>query len=158
MKFLDIKTEASKEAVLNMLCDNERTNTGVIFEPRLGKPLMHVKSNGNKLGIRCEFLDRGKKDNGFIIGTRFWGWITEKNGYTRVNGFITTELIFHLVLLSLFTVFIVQCIHTKSFSPVPLILLIFDLYMFKDEFKKQGIIKRYILRAVRKVESDINYQ
>jgi hypothetical protein len=37
----------------------------------------------------------------------------------------------------------------KGFSPVPIILLLFDLLLFKEEFKKQTYIYSYLNRAAR---------
>ena len=49
----------------------------------------------------------------------------------------------------MFVFFIIQCFSVGGFSPIPVILLGFDIVMFKDEFRKQGIIKRYIFRALK---------
>ena len=93
-----------------------------------------------------------KRDNGFIFGTAFYGKIKEKNGITKISGLITTELIFHFIFTVMLGVFIAQCIVMKGFSVIPVCLVIVDLFMFKEEFRKQGIIKRFILRAVNRAE------
>ena len=39
---------------------------------------------------------------------------------------------------------------------VPIILFFFSIFMFKDEFRKQGIIKRYIFRSLKLTYLDKN--
>ena len=56
-----------------------------------------------------------------------------------------------VIILVLIALFIVQCFRLRGISVVPPILVIFDLFMFKNEFKKQGIIKRYLNRAARRI-------
>ena len=155
MQFLNIEYSASRAEVLKMLCDNERVNKNVTFDERHGKPLMRIKDNNNgKIRITCEMLGKPTKDNGFLVGTYFSGRLTEKNGVTRLKGTILTAPIYHLVLLAMIVVFIFQCIRMNGFSVIPIILVIFDIFMFKDEFRKQGYIKRYLYRAARRIHSE----
>jgi hypothetical protein len=36
-----------------------------------------------------------------------------------------------------------------TFNPIAIIIAIFSYLMFRQEFKKQGIIARYLYRAIR---------
>ena len=94
-------------------------------------------------------MGRGTKDNAFLEGTYFIGRASEKNGRSSVRGIILTAPIYHLLFTALFVFFIIQCFSVGGFSPIPIILLVFDVFMFKDEFKKQGLIKTYIFRAFK---------
>ena len=152
MKFVNLSTDASREEVLEMISDSNRVNQNVNFDPKLGKPLMKTKEKNGKIRITCELLERGKKDNGFIVGTFFTGKITEKNGKTVLKGVALTAPVYHLIMLALLVVFIVQCIRLNGFSVVPIFILLFEIMLFKDEFKKQGLICRYLARAFRKLE------
>ena len=91
------------------------------------------------------------KDNGFFVGTYFSGRLSEKDGRTKLKGIITTAPIYHLFLIALVVVFIIQCFRLRGFSVIPPIIIIFDIFMFKNEFKKQGYIKRYLYRAARRM-------
>ena len=151
MKFISLDFPISKEETLALISDNARVNRNVNFDERRGKPLMKVKDKGEgKIKITCEMLERPTKDNGFLVGTYFTGKLTEKNGGTRLRGIIMTAPIYHLVLIALVVLFIVQCIYLKGFSVIPVIIVIFSLFMFKDEFRKQGYIARYLQRASRR--------
>ena len=154
MKLIKLESSATKEELLAMLSDNERVNKGVAFDDRRGTPFMHVKESEGKIRIKCEYIGGASKDNAFIDGTRFSGKITEKNGRTEIKGVITTALIFHLILAAFFIAFIGMCIVRQGFSVVPLCLIVFDIFMYKDEFKKQGLIERYLMIAVKKLEND----
>ena len=154
MKFVKIRTSATKEQLLEMLSDNDRTNKGVTFDEKYGKPYFHVKENDGALRVKCEYMGGATKDNAFVDGTAFRGRIREKNGVTTVTGAITTALIFHLFMLALLGVFVYQCIAVGGFNVVPLCLIAFDVFMFYKEFKKQGLIFRYLQRAVRKCEAE----
>lgn len=156
MQFINVEYPASCAEVLEILSDNERVNKNVTFDERRGKPLMRIKDKGRgKIKITCEMLERATKDNGFFVGTYFSGKLTEKNGVTRLKGIILTAPIYHLVLFAMIAVFIFQCIRMNGFSVIPIMLVAFDIFMFKDEFRKQGYIRRYIYRAARRITSDI---
>ena len=149
MKFIRYETTASKEELLSVLSDNERVNKSTQSETKKGTPHMHVKENGGKIKIKCEYMGGATKDNAFVDGTVFRGKITEKSGVTEIKGLISTAVIFHAVLIAFFVAFIAVCIARQGFSIVPICLVIFDIFMYKDEFKKQGIIERYVYRAVK---------
>lgn len=154
MKFINIDFKASKSDVLSMIMNNERVNCNVRFDSNKGKPLMKFKEKNGRIKITCEMIGGPSKDNGFIVGTYFTGKVTEKNGVTSIKGVITTAPIYHLIMLAFFTVFIVQCFRMKGFSVVPILLVIFSIFIFKDEYKKQGYIRRYLYRAARRISEN----
>ena len=154
MKFVKIKTSASAEELLSLIKNDEEVNRGVTFDEKVGRPKMKVKERGKRIRITCELTNRPTKDNGFIVGTYFSGKITEKAGAATLSGVILTAPIYHTLLLLLFGYFIYVCIREGGFSPIPPILLVFDFFMFHLEFKKQGIIERYLRRAVKKAENE----
>ena len=151
MQFIEIDYPASRDEVIKMLSDNELVNKNVRFDESRGKPVVRIleKPNG-KIKISCERVGGPTRDNGFIQGTTLKGRLIEKNGATRLKGVIITEPIYHLIFIALIAVFIIQCFKLRGFSVAPPILVIFDVFMFKNEFKKQGIIKRYLYRAARR--------
>ena len=149
MKFLNIETSRSKEELLALIKDNERVNPNAKADERRGKPVMKISEKNNRIKIKCEMIGGASKDNGFLVGTYFSGRITEKNGKVRLRGAILTAPIYHLLLILLLGFFIFQCIRMKGFSPMPVILVLFDLLLFKEEFKKQNIIFRDLKRAER---------
>lgn len=155
MKFVNIEFDTSADNTVALLSDNEAVNKNVKFDEKRGRPFMKVKrKNGGKLKITCEMMGRPTKDNGFLVGTYFSGRLTEKNGKTRLKGIILTAPIYHLILAALVAVFVVQCFRMSAFSPIPPIIVVFDIFMFKDEFRKQGYIYRYLYRARRKTEEN----
>lgn len=152
MKFIDVEFAATAEQALAILCDNDLVNKDVNFDTSRGKPLMHIKSKENgKIKITCELIGRPTKDNGFLVGTYFSGRLTERDGRTRLRGVITTAPFYHLFLLALSVVFVIQCIRLGGFSFIPPIIVAFSLFMFKDEWPKQGYIERYIRRAAKRI-------
>ncbi|MBO7304093.1 MAG: hypothetical protein J6V09_02595 [Clostridia bacterium] len=153
MKFINLEFDGTREAALAILRDNERVNRGVRFDARHGKPVMRIKEKENgKIRITCELTERPTKDNAFLVGTYFSGRLTESGGVTRLRGVITTAPIYHIFLLCLTVVFIIRCIQVGGFSPIPLIILAFNAFMFKDEWKKQGYIERYFARAAKRIK------
>jgi len=157
MKFVNLSFNAPRDEVLAMLRDNERVNSKVRFDESRGKPLIKIKEKkGDRINITCEYIGGPSKDNGFLVGTYFSGKLTERDGVTRLSGRILTAPIYHLFMVALVVVFIIQCFKVKGFSVVPPILVIFDLFMFKSEFQKQGYIKRYFMRAARKIDEEKN--
>ncbi|MBQ2738180.1 MAG: hypothetical protein IJF38_05780 [Clostridia bacterium] len=155
MKLVNLKCSLRSEALLSVLSDNERVNRGVIFDEKLGRPLMHIKEKGGAVKIKCELTRRATKDDGFLEGTYFKGRIRDTADGCCVSGVILTAPIFHSIIALLFIVFVVQCFVVGGFTPIPLIMLAFDIVMFYTEFKKQGLIFRYILRAIRRAEADL---
>ena len=69
---------------------------------------------------------------------------------TRLKGIIVTDPIYHILLVALLALFVYQCIALGGFSPVPLILFAFGIFMMRNEYAKQGTIERYLSRAFRK--------
>ena len=157
MKFINIKTQKSVAELYAMIRDNTRVNDGVKFaDKKGGKPFMHVKEKEGKLRIKCEMMGRPTKDNGFLMGTQFYGRITEKNGESILRGVILTSPIYHAVVFVLAVALIAQMIYNGSLSSMPILIFAtaFEFLFFTDEFRKQGYIQRYLERAVRRLESN----
>lgn len=154
MKVVKLESYASRDELLGIIKNSELVNDRVKFDENKGKPLVHVKEKNDWLRIKCEMVGGPTKDNGFLEGTYFVGKLTESDGKTRLRGIILTAPIYHTFLALLLVFYVYRCISLTAFNPVPLILLIFSLMMFKKEFEKQGTIERYLKRAVRKAESD----
>lgn len=153
MKFVNIEFDSSKENVLSFISDNDRVNNNVRFGDDGVVPMMKVKSAEKSIKITCELIGKNRKDNGFLVGTYFKGRIVEKSEKTYLKGVILTAPVYHAILMLLIAVFIVQCFKLGGLSVVPLFIVLFDVFLFKDEFKKQGIIKRYLLRAKRRIDN-----
>ena len=149
MLFVNYKIGAPRDTVYENLSDTERVAAEEKYETEKGAPKFHLKEYGKLLRIKCEMTGRATKDNGFIGGTAFWGRVTEKNGKTSVRGIITTSPIYHLAFIALFIAIICIGISIGGISFTPILMLGFDIILFKDEFKKQPLIKRYILRAFK---------
>ena len=154
MKFVNEKTSVPKQKLLSLLENSDLVNQGVKFDEKRGKPRMLVKTKGNRISITCRYVGGVSKDNGFLVGTVFIGSIKESADYTRIRGVITTSPIYHLLLVALTAYFIYRCIALGAINPIPIILVIFSFIMFRDEFKKQGVISRFISRAIRRGESE----
>lgn len=152
MKLVKITTAVPRDELLSNIKNHQLVNNGVVFDEKIGRPTMKVKERGNRLRITCELVDRATKDNNFLVGTYFTGKLTERDGVTTLSGVILTAPIYHLVLFGLFVAFIVMCIQKGGFSLLPVFLIAFDFVMFNTEFKKQGIIKRYLCRATKITE------
>ena len=152
MKFIKLESAASRNELLSTIQNSDLVNDRVKFEEGKGKPHVHLKEKGNRLKIKCEMVGGPTKDNGFLEGTYFVGKLTEKSGTTRLRGIILTAPIYHTFLILLMAFYIYRCISLNAFNPVPLILLIFSLFIFKNEFEKQGTIERYLKRAFRRAE------
>ena len=149
MLFVNYKIHAARDEVLSVIRDNNLVVEAENYDTTKGTPKMHVKEKGERIKIKCEMTGRPTKDNGFLEGTYFLGKVKEKNGVCKVSGIILTAPIYHLIFLCLFSFFIFQCISVGGISPIPIILVIFDVFMFYGEFKKQSLIKRYIFRALK---------
>lgn len=149
MRTFKYKINASREELIALLSDNDKVNKGVNSEYKKGTAHMHVDTKGEKIKMRCEFIGGATKDNAFIDGTKLRGKIVEKDGYTEFRGAILTAPIFHALLILMFSAFVVMCIVKQGFNVVPVCLVIFDIFMYRDEFKKQDIIDKYVFRAVK---------
>ena len=152
MKFIKLESAASRDELLSVIQNADIVNDRVKFDETKGKPIVHVKDSGKLLRIKCEMIGGPTKDNGFLEGTYFLGTLKEKNGTTRLRGVILTAPIYHTFLALLMAFYIYRCISLNAFNPVPLILLIFSLFMFKNEFEKQGTIERYLKRAFKRAD------
>ena len=152
MKLLNIQTRLPKEKLLRLLADNDFVSGDVQFDEKLGTPFMHVKEKqGGKIKITCELTGRPTKDDSFfLLGTYFKGRITETEEGAILKGHITTAPLYHLVWLGLVILFVLQCFKLGGFSVVPICLVVVNLFMFWNEYKKQGLIERYIRRALRR--------
>lgn len=155
MIFINLKTHVSKDELLSFVSDNKKVNSNVRFDDRRGTPFMHVKEKDSNLSIKCEMLGGPTKDNGFFVGAFFKGRIKEKNGETKLKGIILTAPIYHLIWFTLLCVMIWQCIQYVAISVLPILFVAFEIMMFSKEFKKQGYIKRYLLRAVARLEKTV---
>ena len=153
MKYLKCTLSSEKEEFIAFLSDNESVNRGANIADKRGVPSIKLKRKGDKIKLTCEFCGGATKDNAFVGGTVFFGRIREIGGATELRGFITTAPIFHAALFSMLIFSWAMCIVNMTFNAVPICLVIFDLVMFRDEFRKQGIIEKYIFRAVKKLEN-----
>ena len=151
MKIIKIHTDATRAELLEMLGDNDLTNKNVVFHEKKGTPHMTVKERGSRVTVSCEFVGGATKDNGFFAGTtKFSGTVREYDNGCVISGTVMTAPIFHAVMLLLLVASVVLCIVMKSFNAVPICLVVFDIFMYKDEFRKQGLICRYIARAAKR--------
>ena len=150
MKLLNIQTRLPKDKLLKLLADNDFVSGDVRFDEKLGRPFMHLKEKGDgKIRITCELTGRATKDDSFfLLGTYFKGKITETEDGAILKGHIITAPIYHLVWFGLVVLFILQCFKLGGFSVVPICLVAINLFMFWNEYKKQGLIERYIRRAL----------
>ena len=150
MKFVKLDSASSREELLSVIRNSELVNDRVKFDENKGKPTVHLKDSGKRIRIKCEMVGGPTKDNGFLEGTYFLGTLKESEGTTRLRGIILTAPIYHTLLFLLTVFYAYRCISLGAFNPVPLILLIFSIAMFKGEFEKQGTIERYLKRAFRR--------
>lgn len=149
MRLVKLTTAKSREELMKMLMSQELVNARVRFDERYGKPVMKIKEKGDRIRVTCEMVGGPSKDNGFLIGTSFWGRVKETGDGVTLRGVITTSPIYHAVLLILTVFYVLRCIQLGGFNPVPLVLLVFSYFLFRREYKKQGMIQRYLARAVR---------
>ena len=155
MKFVRLDCSASRDELLSVIANSELVNDKVKFDEEKGRPRIHVKEKkGERLKIKCEMIGGPVKDNGFLEGTYFIGKLTEKNGASHLRGIILTAPIYHTFIALIMAIFVLRCIQLVAFNPVPIILLIFSLMMFRKEFEKQGTIERYLIRAVKRAEKN----
>lgn len=154
MKRVQIKTLCPVEDVMTMMADHGRVNEGLTFDSREGTPTLRIKQKPNgRLHMRCVLLGGHTKDNGYIQGTFFTGRIREgADGKTELRGWIMTEPVFHLIWLALIVAAVVQMIDLGGISVTPLLLIPFVYIMFRGEYRKQEYLRRYIYRAVHRLE------
>ena len=152
MKFVRLECRVPRDELLGVISNSELVNDRVKFDENKGRPLIHLKTKNERLKIKCEMVGGPTKDNGFLEGTYFVGKLTERNGVSRLRGIILTAPIYHTFIILLMALFVMRCIQLTAFNPVPIILLLFSVMMFKNEFEKQGTIDRYLKRAVKRAE------
>ena len=152
MRFVKMEAECTEEVLLETLKNNQKVNEGVKFAEGEGKPFMHFKKKNKTVRMRCELMDRPTKDNGFLFGgTFFWGRISESDGETVLRGFSVTSPIYHVIILALVIYNIALSIKMGGISIIPIFAVAFEFIFFKDEFRKQGYISRYLERAFRRL-------
>ena len=156
MLFVNYDIEAPKELLLSKILNNDAVVEAENYDASNGKPKMHIKNKAERLKIRCEMIERATKDNGFFEGTYFLGSVKERGGRSRVRGVILTAPIYHLVFLILLGIVVYQSIMMVAIPITAIFLVLFDLMMFRGEFKKQSLIKRYILRAFKLTYKEIS--
>lgn len=152
MKIIKLDARVSRDELLETINNSEFVNDKVKFDDNKGKPKIHVKDNGKRVKLRCEMVGGPTKDNGFLEGTYLIGTLKESNGVTSLRGIILTAPIYHTLLALLMAFYVFRCISLGAFNPVPIILLVFSIFMFKGEFEKQGTIERYLHRAIKRAE------
>ena len=153
MKLIKLRSGKNPEELLSAISDNDFVSSGITFNQNGTKPYMHVKKKPNgKIKIKCEIMGGPTKDNGFLEGTYFKGKIVECDGGSRISGIILTAPIFHALLVIFTVAIIMQCIYLKAINVIPVFAILFDIIMFKNEFKKQGYIERYLKRAIVRLE------
>lgn len=156
MKFVNYKIHASCDDVKNAIFDSTSICSQEKFETSKGNLKFHIKEKNHRYRIKCEYIGGATKDNAFLEGTYFIGELSQKNEEAILRGIIVTAPIYHLIIALLLAFFVAQCIIKGGFTPVPLILFFFSIFMFKDEFKKQGMIKKYIFRAFKNTFLKLN--
>ena len=154
MKRIRLESELSRDHLLSVIENSELVNDKVKFDENKGRPRMIVKTNKDRIRIRCEMIGGPTKDNGFLEGTYFVGKFMENGGKTTLKGVVLTAPIYHTILALILMIYVYRCITLVAFNPVPIILLIFSLMLFRSEFEKQGTIERYLTRAFRKAEEN----
>ena len=157
MRIINYDINAPRSEVMAALSENDKIIEQEQFDSSCGKPKMHIEEKGNdRVKIKCEYIGSGRKDNAFLEGTYFLGSIFQRNDRCFVRGILVTAPIYHAVIAVLLILFIGKCVSLGGFSPVPIIALAFSFLMYRNEFKKQKIIKRYIFRALKNTFKKIN--
>lgn len=149
MLFVNYKIGASRDEVMSVMNDKNLVADDESFRTAKGRASIIIKERGEGVKMKCRMIDGPTKDNGFLEGTTFYGSVKERNGVTKVKGIVVTAPIYHFIIIALLVVLVIRCIALAAINPVPIILAIFSVFMLKDEYKKQGIIKRYIFKALK---------
>ena len=147
MKFVNLKTSAPKTTAKEVLEKTAKPADNSKFDERRGKPTMLPSFKGRRLFVACRFIGGSTRDNGHLLGTFFIGSLKEKHGGTQHSGVIMTAPHFHIPWIALLAYFVYRMIAEGLFSPIPIILSVFAVFMFKEEYAKQPMIKRYLKRA-----------
>ncbi len=158
MKRIHLQTVCERDEVLDALTNNARVNEGLSFDEAKGTPTVRMRiGRGGHLHMRCVFIGGHSKDNGFIQGTFFTGRLREgKDGKTQLSGVIVTEPVFHVLLCILLAVAVFQMVSLGGISLTPILLLPFVYILMRGEYRKQEHLRRYILRAVHRLEKTKN--
>ena len=69
MKRIRLESELSRDHLLSVIENSEFVNDKVKFDENKGRPRMIVKTNGDRVRIKCEMIGGPTKDNGFLEGT-----------------------------------------------------------------------------------------
>ena len=152
MKIVKISSPSSRDEILETLSHPDRVNENVKFEGKKGRPAIVFSQKGDNIKLKCVYMGGPSKDNGYIFGTYFKGKIIETNEGSQIRGYIVTEPLYVAVLIVLAALYVAYMIVKSFFSVIPLLVFAFGLYMMKDEFNKQGIILRYIHRALKHID------
>ncbi len=152
MKRIRMESAVSRDELVSVIANSELVNDRVKFDENKGRPRIHLKTKGDRIKIKCEMIGGPTKDNGFLEGTYLVGKLTEKDGVTKLRGVILTAPIYHTFIALLMILYVMRCIQLGGFNPVPLLLFVFSIMMFKKEFEKQGTIERYLVRAFKRAD------
>ena len=150
MKFIKLGIRVPRDELISVMSKNDVVNEDSVIDDSHGKPHMNVTLKGDTLKIKCKMIGATTKDNGAIIGTYFKGRLTEKNGTTVLKGIIVTSPLYHLAFFALILFFIYKCITLGAISVMPICLVAVSYFLFRSEYRKQGIIRSYIYRAFKK--------
>ena len=150
MKFIDLSIPCTREEYLDTVRDNREVNAGVRFGEDGAYPTAEIKEGKRRLRIRCRMVGGASRDNGFFFGTYFSGTLRERDGGCRLRGVVVTEPILHLIWIAVVLYFVITCIQVGGISLIPIFLSLLMFFMFKPEYKKQGILIRYLSRAARR--------
>lgn len=152
MKLIDYTIASTKEEFLDTVRDNRVVNASVRFGEDGAYPTAEIKEGKRHLRIRCRMVGGATRDNGFLFGTFFWGTLRERDHASRLRGIIVTEPLLHLLWAAIVAYFVITCIQLGGISLIPVFLSILMFFMFKPEYKKQGILARYLARAAQRVK------
>ena len=147
MRLVNLKTDASGELVREILEKTAKPQDGLKYDERRGRPTMLPSFKGRRLFVACRFIGGSTRDNGHLLGSFFIGRLSEKGGGCALSGVIMTAPHFHIPWIGLLIYFLVRMLTEGLFSPIPIILSVFVIFMFKEEYSKQSLIKRYLRRA-----------
>ena len=151
MKFIQLSVDSTAQEYLDTVRDNRVVNEGVRFGKENAYPTAEIREGKRHLRIRCRMVGGATRDNGFIFGTFFFGTLRQKNDGCRLRGVIVTEPLIHLIWIAFIVYYVITCIQIGGISLVPIFLSLLMFFMFKSEYKKQGILARYLARAAHRV-------
>ncbi len=150
MKFVNFKIPTNREAVLSTVSDFRLVNQKLKSADGEPAPGVTVKKLGENLfRIRCNYIGGPTKDDGFVEGTFFLGFAKNVENGCRMKGIILTEPVFHVIFSVLFVFLLVKSIMASAIPVMPLCLLAFVIFMLRKEYKKQNMLYRYLVRAVK---------